>query len=145
MAQGRQIDESGVMVMHTLRILIADDHALVRRMLRTLLQSHAEWDVCGEASDGRDAIEKAKELKPDVVLLDLSMPYVTGLEATPIIHKELPQSAILIVTQHDSRELSRMAVEAGALGYVVKSDLSRDLVPAIETAGKLHSAGGAAD
>jgi len=124
------------MQMETLRILIADDHALVRRSLRSLLLTHSNWDVCGEAVDGQDAVDKAKELRPDVVLLDVSMPRMTGLQAVPIIRLEVPESQILIVTQHDSNELSRHATEVGAQGFVVKSDVTKYLVPAIEAAGE---------
>ena len=124
------------MQMETLRILIADDHALVRRSLRSLLLTHSSWDVCGEAVDGQDAVDKAKELHPDIVLLDVSMPRMTGLQAVPIIRHEVPESQILIVTQHDSNELSRHATEVGAHGFVVKSDVTKYLVPAIEAAGE---------
>jgi DNA-binding NarL/FixJ family response regulator len=113
-------------------------------MLRVLIQSHPEWDVCGEAANGRDALDKARELKPDVVLLDINMPCLTGLEASPIIHKELPQSEIVIVAQHESRELSRLAQKAGARGYIAKSDIARDLVPALEAARKRRPQYGAA-
>jgi two-component system response regulator NreC len=125
--------------METLRILIADDHALVRRSLRSLLLTHSNWDVCGEAVDGQDAVDKAKELRPDVVLLDVSMPRMTGLQAVPIIRLEVPESQILIVTQHDSNELSRRAIEVGAQGFVVKSEVTKYLVPAIEAAGERRS------
>jgi DNA-binding NarL/FixJ family response regulator len=127
------------MQMETLRILIADDHALVRRSLRSLLLTHSNWDVCGEAVDGQDAVDKAKELRPDVVLLDVSMPRMTGLQAVPIIRLEVPESQILIVTQHDSNELSRRAIEVGAQGFVVKSEVTKYLVPAIEAAGERRS------
>jgi DNA-binding NarL/FixJ family response regulator len=122
--------------METLRILIADDHALIRRSLRSLLLTHSNWAVCGEAVDGQDAIDKARELHPDVVLLDVTMPRMTGLEAAPIIRREVPDSQVVIVTQHDSAELSRRAAEAGAQGFVVKSEITRDLMPAIEAAGE---------
>jgi DNA-binding NarL/FixJ family response regulator len=127
------------MQMETLRILIADDHALVRRSLRSLLLTHSSWDVCGEAVDGQDAVDKAKELHPDIVLLDVSMPRMTGLQAVPIIRHEVPESQILIVTQHDSNELSRRATEVGAQGFVVKSEATKYLVPAIEAAAERRS------
>jgi DNA-binding NarL/FixJ family response regulator len=122
-----------------LRILIADDHPAVRRSLRFLVQSHMEWDVCGEATDGVDAVEKAKQLKPDVILLDVSMPRMSGIEATPLIRKEVPQSEILIVSQHESPEIARLAIEAGAQGYVSKSEIWSALLPAIESANRKHA------
>jgi len=122
-----------------LRILIADDHPAVRSSIRSLLQSRMDWDVCGEAADGLDAVEKAKQLKPDVVLLDLSMPRMSGIQAAPLIRKEAPDSEILIVSQHESPEINRLVAEAGALGYVPKSEVWRALLPAIESADKKHS------
>jgi DNA-binding NarL/FixJ family response regulator len=120
--------------MDMLRILIADDHPAVRRSLRSLVQTHADWDVCGEAFDGLDAVEKAKVLRPDIVLLDISMPNMSGIEATPLIHQAVPQSEILIVSQHDSPEITRLVAEAGAQGYVSKSEVWSQLLPAIESA-----------
>jgi len=122
-----------------LRILIADDHPAVRRSLRSLVQTHADWDVCGEAFDGIDAVEKAKALRPDVVLLDLSMPNMNGIEATPLIHQAVPQSEILIVSQYDSPELTRLVTDAGAQGYVPKSQVWSQLLPAIESASRRQS------
>ncbi len=122
-----------------LRILIADDHPAVRSSLRSLVQRRRGWDVCGEAADGLDAIEKAKELKPDVVLLDLSMPRMSGIQAAPLIRKELPQSEILIVSQHEAPDIARLVSEAGAYGYIPKSEVWSALVPAIESADKKHS------
>jgi PAS domain S-box-containing protein len=116
----------------TLRILIADDHDIVRRGLKSLLRTRADWDVCGEAADGKEAVDKAKQLKPDVVVLDVSMPNLNGLDAARRIRREVPGSEILILSQHESREMVNEAVRAGALGYVVKSDISRDLLSAIE-------------
>lgn len=122
--------------MQPLRILIVDDHDVVRRGLRSLLRTRPGWDVCGEAADGREAVEKAKELRPDVIVLDVSMPAMNGLEAARQIRKEVPQSEILILTQHESREMMNEAISAGAKGYVVKSDISRELVNAIEEVGQ---------
>jgi two-component system response regulator NreC len=134
MAEAGPISE--ITAMETLRILIADDHALIRRSLRSLLLTHSNWAVCGEAVDGQDAVDKARELRPDVVLLDVTMPGMTGLEAAPIIRREVPDSQVVIVTQHDSAELSRRATAVGAQGFVVKSEIARDLMPAIEAAGE---------
>jgi DNA-binding NarL/FixJ family response regulator len=122
-----------------LRILIADDHPAVRTSIRSLLQSHVDWAVCGEASDGLDAVQKAKQLKPDVVLLDWTMPIMNGIQAVPLIRKEVPDSEILIVTQHESPEINRLVAEAGAQGYVPKSQVSSALFPAIESAHRKHS------
>ena len=114
-----------------LRILVADDHELVRRGMCALLQAHADWEVCGEASDGRDAVEKAKQLKPDVVILDIGMPNLNGLAAT----RQLMQQGnykIIVLTIDDSDQAVREALDAGARGFVLKSDAARDLVSAVE-------------
>lgn len=120
--------------MAQLRILIADDHAGLRRSLRSLVLSHMEWDVCGEASDGLQAVERTKELNPDLVLMDVSMPRMNGIEAASRIHRESPGTEILIVTQYDTPEMARLAQEAGAQGYVPKSEIWSCLIPAIESA-----------
>jgi PAS domain S-box-containing protein len=118
--------------MSAVRILIADDHEVVRRGVRSLLESRKEWDICGEAVDGRDAVKKAKELKPDVVVLDISMPHLNGFEAARLIRAEVPQSKILILSQHNASEMLQTALDAGARGYVSKADVSRDLLAAVE-------------
>jgi DNA-binding NarL/FixJ family response regulator len=115
-----------------LRILVADDAALVRSGLRVLLESHKDWVVCGEAVDGQDAVEKARALNPDVVLLDISMPRLSGLEASEQITKLLPATKIYIVTQHHSLEMARYAADAGARGFIAKICIPTDLVPTIE-------------
>src|SRR5205823_5203226 len=114
------------------RILIADDHEIVRRGVRSLLKSRSDWSVCGEAVDGVDAVRKAKELKPDVIVLDISMPQLNGLDAARQIRKEVPQSEILILSQHGAAEMERTALSAGARAYVSKTDVSRDLLAAVE-------------
>ncbi len=118
--------------MKSLRILIVDDHEVVRRGLRSLLSSRPDWEICGEAVDGRDAVEKANSLRPDIVLLDVSMPEMTGAQAAKIIRKELPGAQVVIISQNEPEITRRQAMEAGAAGYVAKSDLSRDLLTTIE-------------
>ena len=118
--------------MKSLRILIVDDHEVVRRGLRSLLSSRPEWEICGEAADGRDAVEKANSLRPDIILMDVSMPEMTGAQAAKIIHKELPGTQVVIISQNEPEITRRQAMEAGAAGYVAKSDLSRDLLTTIE-------------
>src|SRR6195256_5959392 len=115
-----------------LRILIADDHEVVRRGLCTLLQTHEGWEVCGEAKDGRETVEKAKQVKPDVVILDVGMPNLNGLAATRQLMQENPQQKVIVLTIDDSDEVIREALDAGARGFVLKSDAARDLVAAVE-------------
>lgn len=117
--------------MSALRIMIADDHDVVREGLRVLLQKHKDWEVCAEAVNGREAVEKARESKPDIVVMDFSMPELNGLDATRQIRKILPQTEVLILTMHDSEQLVRELLEAGARGYLVKTDACRHLVPAV--------------
>ena len=118
--------------MDSLRILLVDDQEPVRRGVRSLLSSHADWLVCGEAVDGLDAIEKAKALRPNVVLMDISMPRMNGLDATHILRRDMPDSKIVIVSQNDPAIACRQAAEVDAAAYVAKSSLSDDLVPTIE-------------
>ncbi|MGH9401533.1 MAG: response regulator [Terriglobia bacterium] len=124
--------------METVRILIADDHDLVRRGIRALLQDHPTWEVCGEAATGRDAIDKAKRLKPDIVVLDANMPEVKGVEAAREILKQVPGVEVLILTMDESPQLMRDLLEAGVRGYVFKSDFDRDLVDAITSLSQRH-------
>src|ERR1700729_4099441 len=104
----------------TLRILIADDHDLLRRGEKALLQAHAGWKVCGEATTGREAVAKAEELKPDIAILDISMPDLNGVDAAKRIRKVAPATEILILSVHYSDQLIREIVEAGVRGYIVK-------------------------
>ncbi|HKD63867.1 MAG TPA: response regulator transcription factor [Candidatus Acidoferrales bacterium] len=115
-----------------LRILIADDVPMVRAGLKMLLEMHKGWSVCGEATDGKDAVEKARALAPDVILLDVSMPNLNGLQAAQLIRKDLPGANIYFVTQHHSLEIARAAADAGARGYVAKIQIPTDLIPVIE-------------
>ena len=119
--------------MKTLRILITDDHDLMRRGVKALLQSHAGWEVCGEAHTGREAVAKAEELKPDIVVLDISMPDLNGVDAAKRIRKGSPDTEVLILSVHYSDQLIRDILEAGVRGYIVKSDSDRDLIIAVET------------
>ena len=115
-----------------LRILVADDHEVVRHGLCSLLAAHAGWELCGEASDGIETVRKTAELKPDVVVLDVGMPNLNGLAATRQITKRDPNQKVIILTVTDAEEVIREALEAGARGFVLKSDAARDLVTAIE-------------
>ncbi len=115
-----------------LRILVADDHEIVRRGLCSLLQKHEGWEICGEASDGRDAVDKAKQLKPDVVILDVGMPNLNGLDATRQLMQHDPNFKVIVLTITDSDQVIREALDAGARGFVLKSDAARDLVSAVE-------------
>jgi DNA-binding NarL/FixJ family response regulator len=115
-----------------LRILVADDHQVVRTGLRTLLESHRGWQVCAEASDGRDAVDQVAKLKPDVAILDIAMPLLNGVEATRQIHKLVPDTKILILTMHDSELLVQEVIEAGARGYILKDDADHNLLAAVE-------------
>ena len=114
------------------RILIADDHEVARRGIRSLLESHPGWQVCGEARDGRETVELAIQMNPDAILLDIGMPNLNGLEAARQILAILPGVAILILTMHDSDQVVREVLRAGARGFLLKSDAGRDLVAAVE-------------
>lgn len=115
-----------------LRILVADDHHVVRTGLRALLESKSGWQVCAEAANGREAVEKASALKPDVAVLDIGMPLLNGVEATRQIRKLSPQTEILILTMHDSDLLVQEVLEAGARGYILKDDADRNLLAAVD-------------
>lgn len=128
-----------------LRILVVDDHPVVRRGLRSLLGSHPGWEVVDEAGDGIEAVDKSGQLIPDVVVLDISMPKMSGLEACRIIRKNNPLSEVLIVTQHDSPQMMREADNAGARGYVVKSNIARDLVRAVQATSEHRAFGWESD
>ncbi len=115
-----------------LRLLVADDHEIVRRGLHALLKAQPGWEVCAEAANGREAVEKAKALKPDIVILDLAMPELNGLEATRQIRRNVPDAEVIILTMHESEQVVREVLDAGARGYILKSDAGRDLVTAVE-------------
>ncbi len=115
------------------RIIIVDDHDVVRHGLRALLEAQNGWQVVDEARDGREAIDRVRRHKPDVVVMDFSMPGLNGLEATRQILKAHPVTEVLVLTMHESEHIAREALSAGARGYVLKSDAGRDLVNAVES------------
>jgi DNA-binding NarL/FixJ family response regulator len=119
--------------MPALQLLLADDHEIVRQGLRSMLESQRDCKVVGEASDGRQAVSMTKELNPDVVILDIGMPTLNGLEATRQILKMRPQTKVLILTMHESDSVIREVLDAGARGYILKTDAGRDLVTAVES------------
>src|SRR3990170_8955929 len=115
-----------------LRILIVDDHSVVRRGVKALLEAQEGWEVCGEAANGREAVDEVRRLKPDIVILDLSLPELNGLDAARQIVRERPQTEILVLTMHHSEELAEQVLQAGARGYVLKSDADARLIDAVE-------------
>jgi DNA-binding NarL/FixJ family response regulator len=118
--------------MREVRIMIADDHAIVRRGLRSLLETQPGWEVCAEASNGREAVEMAAQFKPDVAVIDIGMPQLNGLDATRQIVAILPATEVLILTMHQSEEVAREVLRAGARGYVLKSDADVHLIAAVD-------------
>jgi DNA-binding NarL/FixJ family response regulator len=119
--------------MTSLHIIIVDDHAIVRRGVRVLLESQPGWEVTGEAATGREAVDLAKRLRPDVVVMDVSLPELNGLDATRQILKDTPRTEVLVLTMHHSEELARNVLQAGARGYVLKSDADQSLIAAVES------------
>ena len=117
--------------MAPLQILIVDDKPHVRSGIRMLLQRHEDWTICGEASDGVEAVQKAAELQPDVILLDISMPKMDGLTALPLIREKSPESQVIVLTLHESLDTARAASRVGAHAYITKS-LMNELLPALE-------------
>ena len=113
------------------RVLIVDDHAVIRRGVQGILNAYPEWELCGEADNGQEGIRLACELQPEVVIMDVSMPGLNGLQATRIIHDVLPETKVLLLTLHSSEEFVRSAFHAGARGYVLKSDAENELVRAL--------------
>ena len=117
-----------------MRILLADDHEAIRKRVRSILVSHRGFEVCGEAADGREAIEKAQVFKPDLIILDITMPLTNGLDAARTIKRILPETPIVILSMHKSRQLVKEAQEIGVQGYVIKEEASQDLIEAAEAA-----------
>lgn len=118
--------------MKNLRILIADDHALVRQGAKVVLQARPGWRVVGEAANGREAVQKAIALKPDVVVVDIGMPELDGVEVARQIREGVPSTKVLVLTMHESDEMVKRALDAGALGYILKSDLTECLARAVK-------------
>jgi DNA-binding NarL/FixJ family response regulator len=118
--------------MKKLRLLIADDHGMIRRGIRAAIEARREWEICGEAENGRQAVELAKQLRPDVVVLDLTMPELNGLDAARKIRAALPNTQVLIQTMHDSEALAQEVLAAGARGYLLKNDAPELLPQAID-------------
>ena len=116
-----------------IRILVVDDHELVRKTLCSLLDAQPDFEVVSEATNGREAIRKAQEFKPDVVLLDIGLPELNGLHAAPLIKRASPQSEILIVTQYEEQFFARQALAAGARGFLTKAGVAAELVSAVRT------------
>jgi DNA-binding NarL/FixJ family response regulator len=123
--------ESGLRVA-AIRVLLVDDHEVARRSIRSVLSREANLDVIGETADGEEAIKKAEELHPTIILLDITLPGISGIQAARRIRVVSPNSRIIFVSQHDSIQMARDALSVGAHGYVVKSDAGRDLLKAIE-------------
>lgn len=119
--------------MPVLKILVADDHEIVRQGMRSMLEAQRDCQVVGEAADGRQAVAMTKDLNPDVVILDIGMPSLNGLEATRQILKLRPQTKVLILTMHESDSIIREVLDAGARGYILKTDAGRDLVTAVDS------------
>lgn len=126
-----EIDPGDHMQGRPVRVLVVDDNESVRRSICKLLHSQADIEVICEAVDGADAVEKAREHLPDLVLLDITMPTMSGLEAARILKRDFPSMHILIVSQHESRSVRGAALTAGASGYVVKSNVVQDLIPEV--------------
>ncbi len=118
--------------MAPVRILIADDHEIVRVGLRALLEGHAGWEVCGEANNGKEAVEKAGKLHPDLVIVDVTMPQLNGLESARRILSASPDVRILVLSMHESEKLVEEVLEIGAHGFLLKSDAGRELISFIE-------------
>ena len=113
------------------RLLIVDDHAFIRRGVQAILQSFPEWELCGEAGDGEEAVRLAEALKPEVILMDVTMPGLNGIEATRVIRKSQPKIKIVLLTLHESTEILRNGFRAGATGYLLKADAEQELLKAL--------------
>jgi DNA-binding NarL/FixJ family response regulator len=119
--------------MGVIRVLLADDHRILREGICALIEDQEDMEVVGEAEDGQETVKKVSQLQPDVVVMDIAMPLLNGLEATRQIHRDYPQVKVLILTMHENEEYIRQVLAAGALGYVLKDAAARDLLGAIRT------------
>jgi len=115
------------------RFLIADDHEAIREGTRIMIEREAGWEVCGVAKTGREAVALAEKLRPDVVIVDMTMPELSGLEATKLIKRALPHTEVLMFTAHESEDLIKRVFEAGAKSYIIKSDTGRSLIAALQS------------
>src|SRR6266481_184323 len=122
--------------MDELRVLIADDHDLIRRGVRDLLAARSGWQVVGEACNGADAVRMVVSLRPDVAILDFSMPELNGPGAAAQIAEKVPETGVVVLTMHDSEQVMREVLQSGARGLVLKSDADRDLLEAVEAVAK---------
>ena len=113
-------------------VLLVDDHEMLREGLGAIIESHEELDVVGHASDGRDAVEVARDLQPDVIVMDVWLPSLSGIDATSEIVRERPNAKVIILSVHEKQSIVEQSIRAGAMGYVVKSACSRELFEAIE-------------
>ena len=113
------------------RVLVVDDHAFIRRGVQSILHAFPEWELCGEDDNGADAVRLSEALKPEVIIMDISMPGLNGIEATRAIHKNHPEAKVILLTLHDNDELVRSAFRAGARGYLLKIDAEKELVQAL--------------
>ena len=127
------------MARQVLRVIVVDDNESVRRSICQILRSQADIEVVCEAADGADALHKIEEHRPDVVLLDITMPTMNGLEVADIVKTKFPSVQALIVTQHDSRGFQWAALAAGVSGYIVKSNVGKDLIPELRRIQRLQS------
>jgi len=124
--------DKGIEPKTIIRVLLVDDHEVARRGIRSVLAGNPGLEVVGESADGEEAIKKASELRPDIILLDISLPGISGIDAARSVHKISPETRVIFVSQHDSVRIAKDAMSFGASGYVVKSDAGRDLLAAID-------------